>query len=137
MRHLAKRHKLGRTASHRKATLQALSVALIKKHRIVTTLAKAKALRPFIEPIITRAKVDSMHNRRTVFSQLNDKKASALIFGEVAEKVKERPGGYTRITKLGNRLGDNANMAVIELVDYNDVKPEGRQTKSSTRRSKN
>lgn len=136
MRHLAKRHKLGRTASHRKATLQALSVALIKKHRIVTTLAKAKALRPFIEPIITRAKVDSMHNRRTVFSQLNDKKASALIFDEIAEKVKDRPGGYTRITKLGNRLGDNANMAVIELVDYNDIKPEGRQTKTGTRRSK-
>ncbi|HLR76105.1 MAG TPA: 50S ribosomal protein L17 [Balneolaceae bacterium] len=135
MRHLAKRHKIGRTASHRKATLQALSAALIKEHRIKTTLAKAKALRPFIEPIITRAKEDTMHNRRTVFSKLNDKKAVTLAFEDVAQKAKDRPGGYTRIIKLGKRQGDNAEMAVIELVDYNDIKPESKRKKSRTRRS--
>lgn len=135
MRHLVKRNKMGRTASHRKATLQALAVALIKEHRIVTTLAKAKVLRPFIEPIITRAKEDTMHNRRTVFSKLRDKKATTLVFEDVAEKAKDRPGGYTRIIKLGKRQGDSAKMAVIELVDYNDIKPESKRKKARTRRS--
>src|SRR5699024_8320565 len=135
MRHLAKRHKMGRTASHRKATLQALSTALMKEHRIVTTLAKAKALRPFIEPIITRAKDDTMHNRRTVFSKLNEKKAVSLVFDDVAAKVKNRPGGYTRIIKLGKRKGDNAKIAIIELVDYNDIKPENKRKRAQTRRS--
>lgn len=135
MRHLVKGKKLGRTASHRKATLQALSAALIKEHRIVTTLAKAKALRPFVEPIITRAKEDTTHNRRTVFSKLNDKEAVTLVFDDVAEKAKDRPGGYTRIIKLGKRKGDRAKMAVIELVDYNDIKPESKRKGSRTRRS--
>lgn len=135
MRHLVKGKKLGRTASHRKATLQSLSVALIKEHRIVTTLAKAKALRPFVEPIITRAKEDTTHNRRTVFSKLNDKNAVTLIFDDVAQKAKDRPGGYTRITKLGQRQGDSAKMAVIELVDYNDIKPENKRKNTRTRRS--
>ncbi len=135
MRHLVKGKKIGRTSSHRKATLQALSAALIKEHRIVTTLAKAKALRPFVEPIITRAKDDTTHNRRRVFSTLNDKRAVSLLFGDVANKVKDRPGGYTRIIKLGKRQGDNAKMAVMELVDYNDIKPENKRKKTRTRRS--
>ncbi len=135
MRHLVKGKKIGRTASHRKATLQALSAALIKEHRIVTTLGKAKALRPFVEPIITRAKEDTTHNRRTVFSKLNDKKAVSLVFDDVAEKAKDRSGGYTRIIKLGKRHGDSAKMAVIELVDYNDIKPENKRKKTRTRRS--
>lgn len=135
MRHLVKGKKIGRTASHRKATLQSLSTALIKEHRIVTTLAKAKALRPFVEPIITRAKEDTSHNRRKVFSKLNNKKAISLLFDEVAVKAKNRPGGYTRIIKMGTRQGDGAEMAVIELVDYNDIKPESKKSKSRTRRS--
>lgn len=135
MRHLVKGKKLGRTASHRKATLQALSVALIKEHRIVTTLAKAKALRPFVEPVITRAKEDTSHNRRRVFSTLNDKRAVTMLFDEVAVKAKDRPGGYTRIIQLGTRSGDGAETAVIELVDYNDIKPENKKKKSRTRRA--
>lgn len=135
MRHLVKGHKIGRTASHRKATLQSLSTALIKEHRIVTTLAKAKALRPFVEPIITRAKKDTSHNRRKVFNKLNDKAATSLVFDEVAVKAHERPGGYTRIIKMGTRQGDGAEMAVIELVDYNDIKPENKKKKSRTRRA--
>lgn len=135
MRHLVKGKKIGRTASHRKATLQSLSAALIKNHRIVTTLAKAKALRPFVEPVITRAKEDTSHNRRKVFTKLNDKKATSLLFDEVAVKAKNRPGGYTRIVKMGTRQGDGAEMAVIELVDYNDIKPEDKKSKSRTRRS--
>lgn len=135
MRHLVKGKKLGRTASHRKATLQSLSSALIKEHRITTTLAKAKALRPFVEPLITRAKEDTSHNRRKVFSELNDKEAVSSLFEEVAVKAKDRPGGYTRIIKMGTRSGDGAEMAVIELVDYNDIKPEQSTSKSGTRRS--
>ena len=135
MRHLVKGKKLGRTASHRKATLQALSVALIKEHRIKTTVAKAKALRPYVEPIITRAKKDTPHNRRRVFGKLKDKKVVTSLFEEVAVKAKERPGGYTRIIKIGNRVGDGAEMAVMELVDYNDIKPEDKKSKSRTRRS--
>jgi len=135
MRHLVKGKKLNRTASHRKATLQSLSVALIKEHRIKTTVAKAKALRPFVEPIITRAKEDTSHNRRKVFSKLNDKKAVTMIFEDVAVKAKNRPGGYTRIIKMGKRPGDGAEMAVMELVDYNDIKPENKKKTSRTRRS--
>src|SRR5699024_4738440 len=135
MRHLVKGKKLGRSASHRKATLRSLSVALIKEHRIKTTLAKAKALRPFVEPLITKAKEDSQHNRRKVFSQLNNKEAVSLLFDEVAEKAKDRPGGYTRVMKIGRREGDGAKTALIELVDYNDIKPEGRSSQSGTRRS--
>jgi len=135
MRHLVKGRKLGRTKSHRAATLGALSVALIKEHRIVTTLAKAKELRTFVEPLITKAKEDTTHNRRQVFSKLKDKKAVSLLFGEVSDKVGDRPGGYTRVIKMGSRAGDSAKMAVIELVDYNDIKPEDSTKTRRTRRS--
>lgn len=135
MRHLVKGRKLGRTKSHRAATLGALSVALIKEHRIVTTLAKAKELRTFVEPLITKAKEDTTHNRRQVFSKLKDKQAVSLLFGEVSEKVGDRPGGYTRVIKMGYRSGDSAEMAVIELVDYNDIKPEDSTKTRRTRRS--
>lgn len=135
MRHLVKGRKLGRTKSHRAATLAALSAALIKEHRIVTTLAKAKELRRFVEPLITKAKEDTSHNRRQVFSKIKDKKAISLLFEEVSDKVGDRPGGYTRVIKMGSRSGDSADMAVIELVDYNDIKPEDSTKKKRTRRS--
>lgn len=135
MRHLKKGNKLGRTPSHRKATLSALSVALIKEHRIVTTVAKAKELRPFVEPLITKAKEDTSHNRRQVQSKLKDKEAVTHLFDEVAQKAMDRPGGYTRIVKLGYRSGDNAQTAVMELVDYNDIKPEDSKKQKRTRRA--
>ena len=135
MRHLVKGRKLGRTPSHRKATLSALSVALLKEHRIVTTEAKAKELRPFVEPLITKAKEDTTHNRRQVFAKLKNKKVVSHLFDEIAQKAMDRPGGYTRVIKIGNRSGDGAKMAVIELVDYNDIKPEDSQKKKRTRRS--
>ncbi|MCS7082426.1 MAG: 50S ribosomal protein L17 [Bacteroidetes bacterium] len=132
MRHGVKGRKLGRTAEHRRATLAALSRALIQHKRIITTLAKAKELRRVIEPIITRAKLDSTHNRRIAFAFLQDKRAIQELFGSVAPKAKERPGGYTRVVRLGRRQGDGAEMAVIELVDFNDVKP----TQPGTRRKR-
>ncbi len=135
MRHLKKGKKLGRTPSHRKATLSALSVALIKEHRIVTTVAKAKELRPFVEPLITKAKEDTSHNRRQVQSKLKDKEAVSHLFDEVAQKAMDRPGGYTRIVKLGYRSGDNAQTAVMELVDYNDIKPKDSKKQKRTRRA--
>lgn len=136
MRHRVKGRKLGRTASHRKATLKALSTALIKEHRIKTTLPKAKELRTFIEPLITIAKVDSTHNRRKAFSALQDKYAVTELFETVGPAAADRPGGYTRVLKLGFRLGDSAEMAVIELVDFNDVAPELKSDKKKpTRRA--
>lgn len=135
MRHLIKGNKLGRTPSHREATLSALSVALIKHHRIKTTVAKAKELRSYVEPLITKAKEDTTHNRRQVFSKLKDKQAVSHLFEEVAQKAMDRPGGYTRVIKLGYRAGDNAHVAVIELVDYNDIKPEDSQKTRRTRRA--
>lgn len=135
MRHLVKGRKLGRTKSHRAATLSALSVALIKEHRIVTTEPKAKELRTFVEPLITKAKEDTSHNRRQVFSKLKDKQAVSHLFGEISDKVGDRPGGYTRVIKIGNRAGDSAKMAVIELVDYNDIKPEDSTKGKRTRRA--
>lgn len=135
MRHLKKGRKLSRTPSHRKATLAALSNALIKEHRIVTTVPKAKELRTFVEPLITKAKTDTPHKRRQVFSKLNDKEAVTHLFDEVAKKAMDRPGGYTRVIKLGYRSGDDAHMAVMELVDYNDIKPEDSQKKKRTRRA--
>jgi large subunit ribosomal protein L17 len=136
MRHKVKGRKLSRTASHRKATMRALTTALVKEHRIVTTIAKAKELRRFIEPLITRAKEDAHHNRKEVFSSLQDKDTVTLLFNEVGPKSKDRPGGYTRIIKIGHRQGDGAEMAVIELVDYNDIQPEGKATKKKrTRRA--
>ncbi len=121
MRHGDKINNLGRTASHRKALLSNLSCQLIEHKRIVTTLAKAKALRTHIEPLITKAKSNTTHQRRIVFSYLQDKKAVTELFSTIAEKVGTRPGGYTRIIKLGIRKGDNAELAMIELVDFNDV----------------
>ena len=134
MRHQKKGFKLGRTQSHRKATLAALSNALIEHKRITTTLTKAKALRMYVEPLINRAKEDTTHNRRQVFRHLQKKASIKTLFDEVSEKIVDRPGGYTRIVKLGQRAGDSAEMAVIELVDYNDVKPEG--TTTSRRRTR-
>lgn len=131
MRHRVKGRKLGRSTPHRKATMQALSAALIKEHRIRTTVAKAKELRTFIEPLITTAKVDNVHNRRKAFSSLQNKEAVTELFETVGPAADGRPGGYTRVLKLGTRLGDSAEMAVIELVDFNDIKPE---TKSSTKK---
>ncbi len=119
MRHGKKINHLGRTDSHRKAMLANMASSLILHKRITTTLAKAKALRTYVEPLITKSKNDTTHSRRTVFSYLKDKETVTILFREVAEKVANRPGGYTRIIKLGNRLGDNAEMALIELVDYN------------------
>lgn len=136
MRHRVKGRKLGRTTPHRKATLRALSSALIKEHRIETTLPKAKELRTFVEPLITRAKEDTTHNRRIVYSHLQDKYAVTELFETVGPAASDRPGGYTRVLKLGFRVGDAAEMAVIELVDFNDVQPEGKETKKKrTRRA--
>ena len=131
MRHRKKGNKIGRTSPHRKRTLQALSNALIENKQITTTVAKAKELRPFVEPLITRAKEDTEHNRRQVFRHLQNKEMVSELFDEVAERVGNRPGGYTRIVQLGQRSGDGAELALIELVDYNDVKPAGSSTSSS------
>ena len=121
MRHGDKINNLGRTASHRKALMSNMACSLIEHKRIFTTLAKAKALRTYVEPIINRSKDDSTHSRRTVFSYLKSKEIVSMLFKEVSVKVAERNGGYTRIIKTGNRQGDAAEMAVIELVDWNDL----------------
>ena len=138
MRHNKKCNHLGRKKAHRDALLSNMTISLIMHKRIFTTLAKAKALRIFAEPIINRAKEDSTANRRLVFSYLQDKKAVTELFTEVAQKIADRPGGYTRILKTGNRLGDNAKTCFIELVDYNEnmlkAKTEKKQTR--TRRSR-
>ena len=120
MRHGKKFNHLGRKTAHRKAMLANMAISLIEHKRIKTTLAKAKALRVYVEPLITKAKTDTTHSRRVVFSYLNNKEALKELFGEVASAVAERPGGYTRILKLGTRTGDNAEMALIELVDFNE-----------------
>ncbi|WP_207428216.1 50S ribosomal protein L17 [Pedobacter sp. SYSU D00535] len=119
MRHGKKINHLGRTDSHRKAMMANMASSLIQHKRITTTLAKAKALRTYVEPLITKSKSDTTHSRRIVFSYLQNKEVVAELFRDIAEKVANRPGGYTRIIKLPNRLGDNAEMALIELVDYN------------------
>ncbi len=137
MRHRKKFNHLSRTSAHRKAMLANMASSLILHKRITTTTAKAKELRTFVEPIITRSKEDSTHSRRLVFRNLRDKYAVSELFREVATKVGERPGGYTRIIKLGNRQGDNADMCIIELVDYNEnlLAEEATATKpKSTRR---
>ncbi|NNE36222.1 MAG: 50S ribosomal protein L17 [Rhodothermales bacterium] len=136
MRHQHKGFKLGRTASHRAATLASMSTALIKHKRITTTHTKAKALRMYVEPIINRAKEDTSHNRRQVFRHLQDKEAVTELFGDVATRVGDRTGGYTRIVKMGRRAGDAAPMSIIELVDYNDVKPDGADGSSGQRRTR-
>lgn len=136
MRHGKKINHLGRKTAHRKSMLANMACSLIEHKRINTTVAKAKALKVFVEPLVTKSKEDTTHNRRLVFSKLRQKEAVAELFREVAPKVGDRPGGYTRVIKLGNRLGDNADMALIELVDYNETynltKPE---KKKSTRRA--
>ena len=121
MRHGKKFNHLGRTASHRKAMLSNMASSLVIHKRINTTVAKAKALKKYVEPLVTRSKTDSTHNRRMVFSYLQSKDAVTELFKEVAMKIGDRPGGYTRIIKTGNRLGDNAEMCMIELVDYNEI----------------
>jgi large subunit ribosomal protein L17 len=126
MRHGDKINNLGRTASHRRALLSNLAIQLIEHKRIVTTLAKAKSLRTYVEPLITKAKDNTTHQRRVVFSYLQDKEAVTTLFGEIATKVAGRPGGYTRIIKLGARVGDNAETAMIELVDYNEIYGKGK-----------
>ena len=137
MRHGDKIKNLSRTASHRKALLNNLACQLIQHKRIVTTLAKAKALRIFVEPLITKGKENTTHQRRVVFSYLQDKEAVTELFGVVAEKVAGRPGGYTRIIKLGARIGDNAETALIELVDFNEVYGKGKgEVKEAGRRTR-
>ena len=135
MRHGNKINHLGRTHAHREAMLSNMAASLIMHKRINTTLAKAKELRKFVEPLITKSKTDSTHSRRIVFKYLQNKEAVTILFRDVAEKVAERPGGYTRILKTGNRLGDNAEMCFIELVDYNEnMLKEKAPKKTKTRR---
>jgi large subunit ribosomal protein L17 len=135
MRHGKKFNHLGRKTAHRKSMLANMACSLIEHKRINTTVAKAKAIRQFVEPLITKSKNDTTHNRRIVFSYLRQKEAVTELFREVATKVADRPGGYVRIIKLGNRLGDNADMAMVELVDYNELyNPNGKKKKSTRRR---
>lgn len=136
MRHGKKINHLSRTSAHRKAMLANMANSLIEHKRINTTVAKAKALKVFVEPLITKSKEDTTHNRRVVFSYLKNKNAVTELFREVAAKVGDRPGGYTRIIKTGNRLGDNAEMCMIELVDFNDLYTNAKKeaTKSKRRR---
>ena len=136
MRHGKKFNHLGRTADHRKAMLANLSISLIEHKRITTTVAKAKALKKYVEPLITRCKDDSTNSRRVVFRYLQNKEAVKTLFGEVAEKVGDRPGGYTRIIKIGPRLGDGAEMAFIELVDFDENMAKAPKAEKKTRRSR-
>lgn len=139
MRHGKSFNHLGRTASHRKALLSNMASSLILHKRISTTVAKAKALRKYVEPLITKSKTDSSHSRRVVFSYLQDKDSVKILFDEISEKVNDRPGGYTRIIKTENRLGDNAEMCIMELVDYNELllaDKEPAKAKATTRRSR-
>jgi large subunit ribosomal protein L17 len=136
MRHGKKINHLGRKTAHRKSMLANMACSLIEHKRINTTLAKAKAIRQYVEPLITKSKEDSTHNRRIVFSYLKNKYAVTELFREVATKVADRPGGYVRIIKLGNRLGDNADMAMVELVDYNELYNPNGKKKKTTRRSR-
>ncbi|WP_010181900.1 50S ribosomal protein L17 [Aquimarina agarilytica] len=137
MRHGKKINHLGRKTAHRSAMLANMASSLIEHKRINTTLAKAKALKQFVEPLVTKSKSDTTHNRRLVFAKLRQKDAVTELFRELAPKVGDRPGGYTRIIKLGNRLGDNAEMAMIELVDFNELYTAGKAVaKKSTRRGR-
>jgi large subunit ribosomal protein L17 len=134
MRHNRVINHLGRTSSHRKAMLANMATSLILHKRITTTTAKAKALRTYVEPLITKSKEDSTHSRRVVFSYLKDKTAVAELFRDISPKIGERPGGYTRILKIGNRIGDNADMCIMELVDYNEAMLGGEAAKTKTTR---
>ena len=134
MRHQRVINHLGRTSSHRKSMLSNMAASLIMHKRISTTVAKAKALKSYIEPLITKSKQDSTHSRRVVFSYLKDKSAISELFREISPKIAERPGGYTRILKTGNRIGDNAEMCILELVDYNQAMLGGEAAKQKTAR---
>lgn len=137
MRHGDKINNLGRTYKHRHAMLSNMACSLIENKRIFTTLAKAKAMRVYIEPLITRSKEDTMHNRRIVFSYLQDKEAIKELFGTISDKVADRPGGYTRIIKMPRRQGDAADMAMLELVDFNEIyNPNAEEGAKKTRRSR-
>ena len=138
MRHNKKFNHLGRTASHRNAMLANMACSLIKHKRITTTVAKAKALKKYVEPLLTKSKNDTTNSRRVVFSNLQDKYAVTELFKEISVKIADRPGGYTRIIKTGHRLGDNAEMCFIELVDYNEnmAKDKAAKKVTRTRRSK-
>ena len=136
MRHGKKINHLGRKVGHRKALMKNMASALIKHKRINTTLAKAKALRRYIEPLLTRAKTDTMHSRRVVFSYLQNKEAVTELFIEIGVKIADRPGGYTRVIRTGFRLGDAAETAMIELVDYNDVMVSASASKSKAEAGK-
>ena len=134
MRHGKKINHLGRKTAHRKSMLANMACSLIENKRINTTTAKAKALKQFVEPLITKSKSDTTQNRRIVFARLRQKEAVAELFRDVSAKVADRPGGYTRVIRLGNRLGDNADMAMIELVDYNEIYNADKQPKKKTTR---
>ncbi len=137
MRHSRVINHLGRTSSHRKAMMANMAKSLILHKKITTTVAKAKALKTYVEPLITKSKKDSTHSRRVAFSFLKDKAAVSELFREVSPKVGERPGGYTRILKIGNRIGDNAEMCILELVDYNELMAGGGEAaKTKTTRRK-
>ena len=133
MRHQRRINHLGRTAAHRKALLSNMACSLILHKRIHTTLAKAKELRKFIEPLVTKSKDDTTHSRRTVFSYLHNKYAVTELYREISQKIADRPGGYTRILKTGFRQGDNAEMCIIEFVDYNETYTQAKETKKATK----
>jgi len=137
MRHRVRGRKLGRTASHRAALLSSLATSLLKHKRIKTTLAKAKEARSYVEALITKARRNDLHSKRLIMSVIHDKEVVKELFGEIVPKIGDRPGGYTRVVKLGNRMGDAASMAIIELVDYNDVanaKAESQKEKREARK---
>jgi large subunit ribosomal protein L17 len=134
MRHQRVINHLGRTSSHRKSMISNMAVSLILHKRITTTVAKAKALKTFVEPLITKSKEDSTHSRRVVFGYLKDKSAVAELFRDISPKIADRPGGYTRILKTGNRIGDNAEMCILELVDFNEAMKGGEAAKPKTTR---
>lgn len=136
MRHGKKINHLSRKTAHRKAMLSNMACSLIEHKRITTTVAKAKALRVYLEPLLTKSKTDSTHSRRTVFSYLQNKEAVAELFRDVAPKIADRPGGYLRIIRTGNRLGDNAEMCMVELVDFNELMLNDKPAKKTTRRSR-
>jgi large subunit ribosomal protein L17 len=136
MRHNKKFNHLGRTSAHRKAMLSNMANSLIFHKRITTTVAKAKALRIYVEPLVTKAKDDSTHSRRVVFEYLKSKTAVSMLFRDVAAKVGDRPGGYTRILKTGNRIGDNADMCIIELVDFNENMLAAKEAKAKPAKSR-
>ncbi len=136
MRHRVKGRKLNRTESHRNALLRNLAASLLKHKRIKTTLAKAKELRSFVEPLITKAKKNDLHSRRMVLREIYEKDVVNELFSEIVPKISDRPGGYTRVVKLGNRNGDAAPMAILELVDYNDVVNKKEEKQKETRQAK-